>query len=70
MILAEIEKNPMEKILITISEFKNKKYVDLRVYFMNDNMEWKPTKKGVTIPPNLVDLVINALKKAKEEVEK
>lgn len=70
MILAEIEKNPVEKIMITLSEFKKKKYVDLRIYFMNDDMEWKPTKKGVTIAPDLIDQVIEALKKAKEELEK
>lgn len=70
MVLAEIEKNPMEKIMITISEFKKKKYVDLRVYFMNDEMEWRPTKKGITIAPDLIDQVIDALKRAKEEFEK
>jgi hypothetical protein len=70
MILAEIEKNPMEKIMISISEFKKKKYVDVRVYFMDDDMEWKPTKKGVTIAPDLIDQVIEALNKAKEEFEK
>lgn len=70
MFLAEIEKNPMEKIMITISEFKKKKYVDLRVYFMNDEMEWRPTKKGITIAPDLIDQVIDALKRAKEEFEK
>jgi len=70
MVLAEIEKNPMEKIMITISEFKKKRYVDLRVYFMNDEMEWRPTKKGITIAPDLIDQVIDALKRAKEEFEK
>lgn len=70
MILAEIEKNPVEKIMVTISEFKKKKYVDVRIYFMNDDMEWKPTKKGVTIAPDLIDHVIEALQKAKQEFEK
>lgn len=68
--LAEIEKNPTERIKITISEFKKRKYVDIRTFFLNDDMEWMPTKKGVTIPPDLVDLVIEALNKAKIELEK
>jgi hypothetical protein len=67
--IAEFEKNPTEKIKITISEFKKRKFVDIRTFYLDDNMEWQPTKKGVTVPPDLLDMVIDALNKAKQELE-
>ncbi len=68
--IAEFEKNPTEKIKITISEFKNRKFVDIRTYYLDDNMEWKPTKKGVTVSPHLLDMIVDALNKAKQELVK
>ncbi len=47
--VAEMEKGPNEKIFFSLSEYKGKKYADIRVYFENDESEWKPTKKGLTI---------------------
>ncbi|MFB3906485.1 MAG: transcriptional coactivator p15/PC4 family protein [Acidobacteriota bacterium] len=47
--IAEMEKGWNEKIVFGLSEFKGKKYADLRIYFEDDEGEWKPTKKGVTV---------------------
>ncbi len=47
--VAEMEKGPNEKIFFSLSEFKGRKYADIRVYFENGESEWKPTKKGITI---------------------
>ncbi|MGH9339281.1 MAG: transcriptional coactivator p15/PC4 family protein [Acidobacteriota bacterium] len=48
-VVTEMEKSYNEKILFSLSEFKEKKYADIRVYYEDDEGEWKPTKKGVTI---------------------
>jgi len=47
--IAEMEKGWNEKIVFGLSEFKGKKYADLRIYFEDDEGEWKPTKKGITV---------------------
>jgi hypothetical protein len=47
--IAEMEKGWNEKIVFGVSEFKGKKYADVRIYFEDDEGEWKPTKKGVTV---------------------
>ena len=47
--VAEMEKGPTEKIFFSLSEFKGKKYADIRIYFENDEGEWKPTRKGLTL---------------------
>ena len=48
-IVGEMEKGWNEKILFSVSEFKGKNYADIRVYYEDDEGEWKPTKKGVTV---------------------
>jgi hypothetical protein len=47
--IAEMEKGWNEKIVFGVSEYKGKKYADIRIYYEDDEGEWKPTKKGVTI---------------------
>ncbi len=48
-VVAEMEKSWNEKIMFSLSDYKGKNYADIRVYFEDDEGEWKPTKKGITI---------------------
>lgn len=48
-IIGEMEKGWNEKIIFSISEFKGKNYANIRIYYEDDEGEWKPTKKGVTV---------------------
>ena len=48
-VVAEMEKSVTEKIFFSLSEFKGKSYADVRVHYEDDEGEWKPTKKGVTV---------------------
>ncbi len=47
--VAEMERGLNEKIFFSLSEFKGKKYADIRIYFENDEGEWKPTRKGLPL---------------------
>jgi hypothetical protein len=38
----------------------------VRIYFENDEGEWKPTKKGITIQPDRVGLFMELIRKAGE----
>jgi len=48
-IIGEMEKGWNEKIIFSVSEFKGKNYANIRIYYEDDEGEWKPTKKGVTV---------------------
>lgn len=48
-IVTEMERGWNEKIVFSLSEFKGKNYADIRIYYEDDEGEWKPTKKGITI---------------------
>ncbi len=47
--VSEMEKGWNEKIVFSFSTFRGKNYADIRVYYEDDEGEWKPTKKGVAI---------------------
>ena len=48
-LVTEMEKGFSEKIVFSFSEYKGKHYVGIRVYYEDDEGEWKPTKKGISI---------------------
>ncbi len=65
MQIGEIQKGK-DKIIVTVKEFKGKQYIDLRTYFQNDDGEWIPTKKGISLTPDNLDEMIQFLQKAKK----
>lgn len=69
-LLASIPRSATEEIHIQINEYKGKKYLDLRVYYTTDDgLNWNPTKKGVTFPPDKLEEVKQAIEEAQKELE-
>lgn len=66
-LIASFEKNSMEEVRISLTTYKGKNLIDLRVYYQpEDGEEKRPTKKGITISPEKFP----ELKKAIEALEK
>jgi hypothetical protein len=63
-------KNPLEEVRASITEFKRRRYVDVRVYFKGDDGDFMPTKKGLTISIDLVDELAMAVLMLKEAIKK
>ena len=63
-IIKDIDKGKGEIIRVEISEFKGKKLLNLRVWYTDANNEYKPTQKGIAIPPELDDQVKEAINAA------
>ena len=57
----------MEGIKFQVSEFKGKKYVDIRKFFEKDG-QTIPTKKGITIQLDQVPEMITELEKVESGV--
>jgi len=49
----EVPKNTLETIRFQMTEFKGKPYADIRAYYQAENGDWKPTKKGLMISPEI-----------------
>ena len=68
MLIGEINKNPIEKIRVTISDYKNHRFLDVRVYFEDDSGEWRPTKKGIAISKDNLEPLIKLLNEGKKKL--
>jgi hypothetical protein len=63
--IAIIPKNNIDEIRVLWSEYKGHRYLDIRVYTEIDgNTDKVPTKKGVTLRPDLIADLIRALESA------
>jgi hypothetical protein len=73
-LIASFEKNSLEEVRISLTEFKGKELIDLRVYYQpEDGEEKRPTKKGITISPEKfpeLKKAILALEKALQKKKK
>lgn len=61
-------KNPLEEIRISLTVFKKKQYLDLRIYFKGDDGEYHPSKKGLTLSLDLLSDLEEAVRKAREVI--
>ena len=71
-IIGEIKKNRAEKVVISIGEFKGKKRIDIRTFFLGeeeDSEVWKPTKKGINISLDQWQEFKELLKKVDDSLE-
>jgi hypothetical protein len=68
-IIHEFEKNSTESIRFTVSEFKGRELVNIRVYYTDDDGELKPTKKGISFSTELFDEFLEGIEKLKSELD-
>ena len=64
VVIAEIEKNSREIIVVAMSEFKRISFVDIRVNYKTETGDFAPTKKGVAVRPEKLPELIAALQTA------
>jgi hypothetical protein len=64
----DVQKNTLELIRIQPTTFKGYDLVDIRIFYKDDEDNYKPTKKGVTFKQDLLEDVIQALNKVKAKV--
>lgn len=69
-LISTIERSSTEQLQIAVKEFKGKKYLDLRIFYTTDDgASWLPTKKGVTISPNHLSILKEAIEVAIDELD-
>ena len=69
-VIGEIQKNKREKIIVSANEYNGHKYVDLRIHYNDgESPEYKPSKKGITIKPEIAEQVIKMIQDAAKEIK-
>lgn len=68
-IVAQLKRNKDESIQIAIGSYREKVYVDIRVYAYGlKTGEFTTTKKGITIEAKLLHKLIAGLQQAEKEI--
>jgi len=70
VLVRAIDKGLGSRIHVRLSRFRERDYLDVRNFYETEDGEWKPTRKGIAIPVELYDELLDALGAAKEEIAK
>lgn len=68
-LIAEFDKNAVEKVKVHVQRWKNQTYVDVRVFFLDEEKAQHATKKGITLHVELLPQLIEALRQAEAVIE-
>lgn len=48
-LIEQFEKNATEVVRVSLTEYRGRKLVDVRVYYSDSEGQYRPTKKGVSL---------------------
>jgi hypothetical protein len=68
-VFGKFPRTATEEVRAGIKEFRGKKYIDFRTYYMDKQGEWKPTKKGITLPTDFMPDLRKAVDAIEAEIE-
>ena len=67
-LIATVPRSATEQLQISINEYKGKSYLDLRIFYTTDDgINRLPTKKDVTVSPENLELLKDAIDEAMKE---
>jgi hypothetical protein len=65
-LVARIPKNPTEEVRVALTSYRGHDLVDIRVFYQDEQGEWRPTKRGVSISVDSFTELREAITKAEE----
>ncbi len=70
-VVDSFRRTPTEEVRATLRTYRGKRYMDVRIYYLDDAGEFRPTKKGVNLSveflPELTAMIDRLAKAAAEE---
>ena len=65
----DIRRSDSERLRVTVSEYRGRSLVDLRVWYATSDGEFKPGRAGVSLRPEQVGEVMQALRLAAQAAD-
>jgi hypothetical protein len=65
----DLRRSDSERLRVTVSEYRGRTLIDLRVWFAADGGEFKPGRAGVSLRPEQVGEVMQALRLAAQAAD-
>ncbi|QBQ98483.1 hypothetical protein E1956_03345 [Paraburkholderia pallida] len=65
----DIRRSDSERLRVTVSEYRGRVLIDLRVWYSTESGEFKPSRAGVSLRPEQIGEVVQALMLAARAVD-
>lgn len=65
----DIRRSDSERLRVTVGEYRGRMLIDLRIWFAAEHGEWKPGRAGVSLRPDQVGEVMQALRLAAQAAD-
>jgi hypothetical protein len=62
-------KNPSERLRVDVKEYRGNTYIDIRVWYVTDDGDYRPSNKGVMFKPMLAAELMRGLALAAHSVD-
>ena len=72
-LIADIEKNALQRLRVSLHKWKGGNYVDIRIFWRknaSDGEAWHPGDKGVRFDVDLLEDLIAGLQEAEKAIER
>lgn len=67
-VIAQFEKNATEVIRLSLTEYRGRQLIDARVYYSDDEGQYRPTRKGLALSVSLYADFKRALLRLEKEL--
>ncbi|SAK98124.1 Transcriptional Coactivator p15 (PC4) [Caballeronia pedi] len=57
----DIQKSDSERLRVYVKEYRGRTYIDIRVWYLADGGEYRPSGKGITVRPALAAGLIQGI---------
>ncbi|MBI5500259.1 MAG: transcriptional coactivator p15/PC4 family protein [Deltaproteobacteria bacterium] len=68
-VVDSFKRNATEEVRATVRTYRGKQYMDMRIYYMDDAGEYKPTKKGINLSVDLLPELTRMVEKLAKAVQ-
>ncbi|WP_144142635.1 transcriptional coactivator p15/PC4 family protein [Paraburkholderia sp. BCC1884] len=65
----DIRKSDSERLRVTISEYRGRSFIDLRVWYVTESGEFKPGRAGITLRPDQIPEITQGLLLASRAID-
>ncbi|MBB5506705.1 transcriptional coactivator p15/PC4 family protein [Paraburkholderia atlantica] len=62
-------KNPSERLRVDVKEYRGNTYIDIRVWYVTDDGDYRPSNKGVMFKPTLAGELLRGVNLAARSVD-
>ncbi|MBW2260484.1 MAG: transcriptional coactivator p15/PC4 family protein [Deltaproteobacteria bacterium] len=68
-VVHSFKRTPTEEVRATVREYRGRTYIDLRIYYMDNSGEWRPTRKGIALSTEFLTDLRTCVNKFDEELK-